>query len=361
MRRVVFSAFFIVLVAGLFYYVTVSFSPEKAFEKILQTAQNEEVSLVEEIHRNIPDIIRNHGIKEALQVVGVAFSEHEISLNACHSLSHRIGHDAITVYGDDFDGLLEHASDFCARGYWHGAEAQIVLEGGDISERLGRFCIALTKINPGTTCFHGAGHALMNQTLDVQEALGWCNVLQEKNNIDNISDCYEGVFSELTTIAGGTDGETGIPYAGKPPITLEVSPLIYCGRLESKYHVPCARELNGLFLSPDLTSEEFHSYLQACVRDAVNDELVKACLYNTGASFLRTELGERGVATFDPWILTINEDFRRSYIEGVSQEMGNHVLSGLMIDTDSFCESFIDISEQNLCKDRVLKYSSRTY
>lgn len=342
----------LVLGVGTYIYISqISFSPEDTLDGIYGTSP----SVLEAINKNADSIIREGGIPGVMEVIELAFVRKDIFLNDCHALSHRAGHHAIVVYGDDFDTLLEYSSDFCARGYWHGAEAQIVQEGGDFAGRLDMFCDALKRKDPSLTCFHGAGHALMNVTVDLQQALQLCDSLHYEGQ--NARDCYDGVFSEFTNILGGFDGETGSPYAGGAPISIDVLPIVYCAQLEPQYQAACALELSALDMGPRTTPEQAGDRMQSCINDGANDVIVRGCLYNVSASYVRHEVKRSGKVTFQPWVLDIPSDLRLVYLIGASQEIAQHILAGQKIDSDFFCESFVNEDETNLCKRQVVSYS----
>lgn len=324
-----------------------------ASEKLLQI-KGTAPTISEAIELNVGEIIKKDGIIGALEVIKLAFSEKQIYLNDCHALSHFVGHYAPGYYSDNFDKLVEESTTFCVRGYIHGAEGQIATDGNDYIERLNKLCVALKKDDPNFFCFHGAGHAFLNATVNVNEAIDLCKTLSDDPQKErDIKSCIDGIFAEVTNLAGKYDGETGRKLAGPAPISLEVSPLDYCAQFDPYYHAVCAYEVNALPIGDNTSPEEAGRIMKRCVTDAANTTISQACLYNVASAYVSHEIEIRGKVTFQEWILDETKETRLLYLTAVGQELAQHITAGHEIETTEFCNSFKESDELDLCQQQI--------
>lgn len=358
----IFALFFIMIGAGVLYAYEYSderhFSVEATYEEL--KLQPEAIN--EAIEEKLSDLVSEGGIVGAIDIVKLGLKRGDLFVNECHSLVHSIGHFAPGYYQNDFGALVEHVSDFCAGGYLHGAEAQIALEGGDFVSRLHELCdTVIEKFGQTKICFHGAGHAFLNMLLNTDEALAWCERLAVPGKYDSYYSkyaCPEGVFSEVTNVIGGYDGETGRPYTGGPPMKIDAPPLLWCAKFKAEYQTPCALELNALGIGMETPPEEVSKILKRCITDAPNERITKACIYNVASSYARNELRKSGYVTFYDWMLGESDTHRLVYLIGTAQEVAQNVLGGQLIDTDSFCEKFQTEREVELCKLQMVTYGT---
>ena len=336
------------------------FSPEVALENL----RGSEDTMHEVIERNIQSLVEAGGIEGSLDLVSLAFAEKDIFMNSCHALSHSIGHHAPKFFNNDFDKLVEYSNRVCSRGYFHGAEAQLVLSGEDYPERLSELCAAQKRKDSKMTCFHGAGHAFFNQTLDAHKALVLCDGLSDKIDeqyIDDVKDCYEAVFSEIANIAGGYDGETGRHYQGDARFEIVSTRHEDCAGFVERFHIPCGLEVSALGnVGVDKTPEEVGVSLKTCLTDASTKTLSEACFYNIASSYVRHEVERDGDVSFQTWVLDEPKEIRLLYIVAVGHEVAEHLNIGHHINADAFCMNFTEVDEVELCKKQVLSYTPVT-
>lgn len=351
------SGFLLAVVLGNLVFVhneVRAFDPEAA----LQQLEGVGIDTHDALERNISKLIEAGGIEGALSVIELAFGREEIFMNDCHSLFHLTGHFAPEYFNDDFDALVQLASLKCARGYLHGAEAQITIEGYDVPLRLRKLCEALREKEPGHDCMHGVGHALLNMSLDAQKSLDECNALgatigEPLIRENDLAACHEAVFSEITNISGGYDGETGRHYQGEPPIFITTSPLEYCASFATRYHRPCGLEFSAQSVGQQMPPQEVGKLMKQCLTDAVSRDLATACFYNIASMYVRHEIAERDSITFQRWVLDESKDTRLWYILAVGHEIAEHLNSGHFVDSDAFCDNFTESDEVAICKEQV--------
>lgn len=332
------------------YEAFASFDPQEALAEIQETSPETWSG----IRDALPELVAEGGIAGAFAVNRLAFTSEDIGIFHCHLINHLIGHVAVAQHGDDFNALFAYADwQFCELGYLHGAEAQIALEDGAYDGRLHALCEKLLSMDaPVGGCYHGVGHAYMNETLDVETALARCDELRD-GPADSVHECYEGTFAELTNLVGGIDGETGIPYAGGPPISIDQRPLVYCADLDPEYQAACAYELNGLGIGLKTTPEQTAQRLDECVSYDYPQGLEQACLYSVAAVSAQHEVAAKGTVTLAPNMLDLPQPLRHAYIEGAAREIGEFFKSGVEKDWRAFCDNFSREADWELCAQTV--------
>lgn len=207
------------------------------------------------------------------------------------------------------------------------------------------------------SCFHGAGHAFLAETRDVNRSLKLCSSISDDISYEgDIEGCFEGVFSEVANLVGGYDGETGRKLTGVPPMEINVSPVKYCAQFDERYQAMCAFEINGIGFGINTSTEDVGLIMKSCITDAANAIISEACLFNVAASYVRHEIKRDGIVTFQPWILNESKHNRVVYLVAAGQEIAQHNLAGQTIDTDKFCDSFVEKDEIDLCKRQVISY-----
>ncbi len=316
----------------------------------LRAIEEEHKDVFRGIRDELPSLVDAWGVSGVLDLTAEAMKNNKIGMFHCHVLNHLIGHHAIVQYGTDYEALMDHESQFCELGYRHGAEAQIVhTADGNIREELYAFCEVLQEHTPEARCYHGAGHAIMNDTLDVGRSLEFCDSLVSGPAAD-ITSCHKAVFAELTNLVGGSDGETGEAYANGPPMSIAPqTPLEYCTEWGEAYQEQCLFELSGLGVSPASTPGDITEKLKNCTQDGYTEDLQAACISSVAAVSAQHELAKRETITFQKQVLSWPDRLREAYLRGSAQEMRQYFLSGTTRDWRSFCYTFERESDQELC------------
>src|SRR3989344_194825 len=326
------------------------FFREPSFDhlKTLAAMRSQTPDVFEKMRDDLPDTIKRGGIRGALNVAVEAFKQEAITIYQCHTFTHLVGHYSRIGDEENLKIITEFGSDFCEGGFKHGIESQIVLEGGpDFRDKLYKFC-ELLRVKTSSGCFHGAGHTFMRQTLDATKAIALCNTLQS-DPFSDVSDCYNGIFSEYTNLAGGVDGETGLLYSEGPIIVLKSNPMEICESFPEKVQIQCALELNGYGISESSRLEDIERALRRCNEGPYKIELKKACMSSVSAVGAQHELPGKSTLIFQPFVLTISPELRKSYIEGAATEMKQFILNGVMKDWQLFCNNFPDSDDRALC------------
>jgi hypothetical protein len=310
-----------------------------------------DTTVFEDVRASLKDLIKKGGIQGALDVNAYAFSKQKYGIYNCHVLTHLTGHEAVVYYGSDFESVVDRNIQFCEMGYQHGAEAQVALSGGDYKNELYRMCDIVHKKDPSATCFHGAGHAFMNESLDVKKSLALCDdLIDEKHPVEDLMPCYNSVFAELTNLVGGTDGGTGMPYSGGPPLSIgDATTLQYCATFDERYRIQCLFEFSGLGISEHSTPQDIAQKLRSCQDSNYDQSLEAACIKSVSAVGAQHELAMRDSVTIPEHIFLLPKVLREAYIQGAGVEMSQYIQSGVHKDWETFCNSFPDSDNQTMC------------
>jgi hypothetical protein len=322
-------------------------------EAYVANIEEQELPVFESIRDSLKDIIDAWGIEGALEINEHAFVNNKIGIYHCHVLTHLIGHEAIIYYGQDYDEVVAHDRQFCELGYRHGAEAQVALSGGNYKEELYAMCDAIQRKDPSADCFHGAGHAFMNESLDVDTSLQMCDeLINETHDENDVAPCYNAVFAELTNLVGGKDGGTGIDYTGGPPLSMEEkSPLEYCNKFDRKYGIQCVFEFSGLGVSEHSTPADIAQKLLGCSNEEYDEELEAACIRSVSAVGAQHELAKSQTIVVPEHIHGLPKVLRESYIRGTGIEMMQYLISGADRDWRAFCDAFINEDDILMCEE----------
>lgn len=308
-------------------------------------------SVFEEVRDSMKEIIQEGGIQGMIDVNEYALVNNLYGIYQCHVISHLTGHEAVVYYGNDYDAVVAHDNHFCEIGYRHGAEAQVALSGGDYKNELYKMCDAIQRKNPDAECFHGAGHAYMNESLDVDLSLQMCDeLINETHTEADVTPCYNAVFAELTNLVGGTDGGTGIEYTGGAPLTMEEkTPLEYCSKFKPHYRLQCVFEFSGLGVNEHTTQDDIAGRIKDCANDVYGEELESACIRSVSAVGAQHILAHSDTLSVPPHVLTLSKPLRDAFILGVGTEMKQYIISGAPRDWQSFCDGFSDSEDNSLC------------
>lgn len=341
------------IAAGSYWHFVQPTLEAEAFDAAAVVAELElkEGTVFENIRDSMKEIIKEGGIQGMIDVNEYAFVNDKYGIYYCHVLSHLIGHEAVVYYNGDYETAVNHDTHFCELGYRHGAEAQVALSGGDYKNNLYKMCEYIKKKNPDAECFHGAGHAFMNESLDVDTSLKMCDdLINETYTEDHVAACYNAVFAELTNLVGGKDGGTGIDYTGGPPLTMdEKTPLEYCSKFDPRYSIQCVFEFSGLGISDSSTPADIELKLRGCTNQEYDEVLESACIRSVSAVGAQHELANNQTVVVPEYILGLSDVLRKSYILGTGTELKQYLISGVDRDWKSFCDAFTAEEDISLC------------
>lgn len=147
----------------------------------------------------------------------------------CHGAVHVIGEIAYDIYKNDGDIQFSEETTACGYGFYHGFLGKLLHEKPDIAEAV-QFCESL-KSSPEndkerifTTCFHGIGHGMVEETPLPEyywgniealliPALKTCGTLPEAFQQ---RECADGAFNGLSRFM--TNNEYGFTYNLEDPL-----------------------------------------------------------------------------------------------------------------------------------------------
>lgn len=360
-RKVIFLLFFLICFIGIELFILAGHNigynksnpTQTKFDVLsgLNTLKNKNKSLYESLEKELNALIIQGKISEALELSKLAIEQKEISMHQCHTLLHLMGHNAYSLFGDDYERLLSDANTFiCGRAFHHGIEAEIASGSNDVNRDLNIFCEALHKKWRGLSCYHGAGHAFMSKNRDVKSSLLQCDSLINDINKDP-ADCYRGVFSEYAFMIQGVDGDTGLIIPGGPLVRLQEShPLVFCQKLDDKYQSYCAAQLSRVSINGGLNQS-----IEKCIDGQYTIKLKAACINNISAIFSQSELSNGNTITVPPIYFSLQEELRQSFILGMAQEFDAFFDSGVQKDAQSVCEHFKISEDKNFCIKRLTR------
>lgn len=327
------------------------FDPQAFLEKLRATTVNKDEFFVG-IKDQLREIITTVGPPGAVELTRNAFAHGDITFVHCHILMHLAGHITETLPTKNGKGENIYDSNLCGFGYSHGLEAQIVLENPhDARKQLYNLCTAIQATSPGTTCYEGAGHAFMSETLNIEKAIDLCDKLSSDGPLRDPFMCYKGVFAEYTNLVGGNDTETGQPYTGGPILTLPptLTPIAYCASLPDKYSLMCAHELCGLHAA-DMTLA-----LTEAVTGNYSIKMKSACVHNASGAKAENELSYGATIAIPPIVFSLSQEFRRQYIAGTIGEFNSYAKSGAQKDWQRFCNAFVRKDDRDFCESLVVR------
>lgn len=299
------------------------------------------------LRENLKNLVEKYGIQAVTALTKEAFRQQAITMYQCHTLAHYTGH-FYPNESKNLDDIVNYDIDYCEGGFKHGLEGEITARNeSDTLEKLHRLCSLFRRMGSIGACYHGSGHEFMREKLDIEKALSSCDSLFERGPKEDVSDCYKGVFSELTNLIGGVDGETGYGLKGSPPLTINASPMDFCSQLKDVHQIPCALELNGYQLSPSSTHEQIEKRLKGCVDNKYHIKLQAACVQSIAAVSAQHVLPRQSTITPPSFILTLPSELRRAYITGTLVEMGAFIKNGVEKDWQTFCRSLQSVNESN--------------
>jgi len=123
----------------------------------------------------------------------------------------------------------------------------------------------------------------MAETLDVKQALAYCDAILAHTEDEAGSVCYTGVFSEYNNLLAGIDSQTGYLMTSGPLLRLEGDALDFCATLNQPYQVACALELSGYRNAKHESFKALERALLRCAANSHGEDLQAACLQNVAA------------------------------------------------------------------------------
>lgn len=289
-------------------------------------------------------IIEFEGINSAIKLTELALKKEKINIDQCHIILHQIGHEAYQKFSNDLKHLTRRDSNICIASFQHGVEAQVAIDNPGSPEPLKNYCQALRTVLPGIWCYHGAGHAYLQITGDVNKALEKCDSLSGgvETNLEN---CYRGIFSEYGNWALGYDGDTGKSLPGGPRVKLDLeNPYGFCKSLEEKYRPACYSQLTKVYISGDLDSS-----LQKCLKDP-DLEVQKICVNIVSGVYSRSFLATSNFISTPKILSSMSQALRQEYIKGVKDAFVGYRTSGIEKDWQAIiCSSLNEERDRQFC------------
>jgi hypothetical protein len=221
------------------------------------------------------DLVLNSGVEAAFADLKDEHDKNGFVRDACHYLTHVIGHAAGEFYGDVASAYAQ-GDDFCSSGYYHGVMEALVPKIGTekMLEEADEFCADLRERQKHSfyhrNCAHGLGHAFMG-VLDNElfESLQLCDALTDGWEREA---CYGGVFMENVM----TTDDPNHPSKYLDPDR----PLYPCTEVESRYKDRCYQKQAAYALSTQ--GNNFVKGFDLCA--TAEDDPHPGCYQGLGAS-----------------------------------------------------------------------------
>lgn len=113
------------------------------------------------------ETLDKEGVESALNKIVYLSETEPLFANDCHGYTHLIGEKAYKLYAEHRNFELTPATALCGYGFYHGFMETLLLTTGDIDEARG-FCRMVDEKLSGkasaaaTACFHGTGHGAID-------------------------------------------------------------------------------------------------------------------------------------------------------------------------------------------------------
>lgn len=325
-----------------------AFNAEKAFKSVNFVGNNEDVSALENL---LADTVRNYSIEDGFNLIEAGVKDQKVSNDQCHTLLHYLGHYAYAKYQNDYDALINVVQgSSCIGGYVHGIEAEIVLSSPSVIGDLKNFCSFEEQhhLNNGP-CYHGAGHAAAElYSYDVHKALALCDSLKGGPEND-LSNCYRGVFSQVSSITTGFDGDTGlavnkIPIKGLDP----EHPIRYCEEFSDTYRSSCESQLMGILIS----RTNMDHWIDMCLDPSFSEHVKEICINITSVVYIRSSLSFADSAILpQAAVNALPERLRIIAMMGTMEAFEGYYLDKVEKDWKPFCDEFTLQSDKDYCTD----------
>jgi hypothetical protein len=323
-----------ILVISLSVFLVLSNQKDKSSEIVTRNTSKD----------SILTLVKYGQIDQAMDLARQLLNKQQITLDECHTSLHLAGHQAYAL-NPDLVKLSRNDLELCGRGFQHGVEAQIVVEGQDITNKLRQYCSILEKDGIKVSCLHGAGHEFLREGLDINKAIMLCDEVSGDNTL-HAQHCYTGIFSEYSLQVLGMDGDSNLPIPGGPAIQADKSdPLKVCSEVQLPYQSSCGEMLSRVavdFLDQDKSYE-------TCLKGYYSEELKAACVQNMSETLNQKPLFERQDLLLPKAYPRFTKKMRQAYIRGLGQEFNVLIVSGVEQDREKVCSIFKDKDDNGYC------------
>ncbi len=271
-------------------------------------------SSFEFLRGNINQIIKKDGIAKTVDRIDQVRKDNIIDINKCHDLLHLVGHAAYEFNRQNWNIILSPKSDICFYGFEHGVEAQIVFESSDdvnkMFSNLHEYCSRLKNKFSEIYCYHGVGHAFVQEGQPIESALKNCDKVVENTNDDPL-DCYRGAFSEYVNRLAAIDGDTNAPIPGITPTKIEKDHAYdICLKLPLKYQKACVAQFTAFIFDGNLDSS-----LISCSH---YDNLVSnICAFKVSEAYTSNNIERLTIINPPTFFAKLPQSVRWGYISGV--------------------------------------------
>ena len=303
---------------------------------------------------HIKQLIAREGIPRVMARIEKAFQNETITVHQCHSLLHWLWHGCFVLHRCNLVLLLPLNSMLCMDSYHLGLLSQIVLDvrnsKSDVMQKeLVEYCRRLHVVIPDPSCFHGAGHAFVQQYRDVHMALNACDQLGQQASF-NLDNCYQGVFSEYRNQLAGIDGDTDAPIPGvTPALPPRDSALEMCLSISLVYQHACVAQFSGIIYNGDILDS-----LMYC--DAYAEPVAKRCAHTIASAYASIKLPEVKQLSAPSSISDYSLATRRGYIDGTFEVYVMLRQFSFYKDGPVWCRSLPLSEDQEYCKAKFNAY-----
>lgn len=292
---------------------------------------------------NILKIVKKSGVDKTIDRLDEDFKLGLIDINQCHSLLHTVGHAAYEFYPDKIVSLKNN---ICSYGFQHGVEAQIVLQKSYdtqvMADELHIFCQKLEKQYSGIECYHGAGHAFIQQGYKIDKALKACDGIATGSQ--KPEDCYRGAFSEYVNRLRGIDGDTDAPLVGVTPVVLDKTNVFKeCLALEIKYQNACVSQFTSFLENPS----DISIPLSDC--NYYSSWVANTCAFKVTGAYVSSRIDTLAGTKIPSNFKELSFEVKKGYIYGMVNQYQQKSGEDSLILAKSWCQSLPDSVSQNYC------------
>lgn len=345
---VLFTCFLLGVGAGLFSGSV----PRSPFERIFyQVTQGEKQDAFLSVYASIGPIEARLGLQGTIDFIEYILKGQKISTSQCHTLLHALGHTAYGRYKGNWSVLVSSNSLLCVSSFEHGIEAQIAIDylrdTDSLKQELRSFCEKIKQKHGNIPCYHGAGHAFLQAyKADLTRALSACDAMQGPP-VSDVRDCYRGVFSEYGSEALGINGDTGLPIAGGPSVSLDTAdPFVVCMHIPAVYERDCVSQIAKVLY----TGNESEALLR-CGMERYPARVRERCIMTIAGIAATEQLSREQTLDIPTPVLGFTDADRHAYIAGTAEGFIGMRLSNIAKDWKSWCQSFPRDSDRTLCRE----------
>lgn len=333
----------VLLVCGSFFayqYITDQYAPDPYITADKKLHELSGTEYYQYFIRHIDVFFHREGINGMIQRTINALRDGQIEMFVCHSIAHDIGHYG--GYPENFpfieSSLSKENLDFCGSGFLHGVEGQLANEAyPQNAENLYTFCKMAMPYEPYYSgCYHGAGHAFMEHTRDVEAALRECDTLITDTEVTH-NECYRGVFSEHVNI---------MRAAGDSSRDL----LLFCNtRADEQLQMLCALELHGLDIQPSATEVDIEAALVQCIDDTLSPYIQEGCVRSVAGVAADHILGREDTLVPVSLAFKLSPQLLHEYIDATHGAYLKTALHTSKYSFVPFCDAFAEQEIRSHC------------